>query len=156
MPSQRYREDGEYAPRELGILMHKAFESATTSEDIFRNVESMLNNSQISNSEHQSLTEAIRSSLTAPLAREWFGGEWDRVRNESQIILGGDMGNRRPDRVMIKGDRCVVVDYKFGALHPERYQRQISQYLDIMRKMGYKRVEGYLWFIRQGEIVAVN
>ncbi|MFR9616474.1 MAG: UvrD-helicase domain-containing protein [Rikenellaceae bacterium] len=156
MPSERYREDGEYAPRELGILMHKAFESATTIDDVFRNVELMLTKSQINATEHKSLSEAIRSSLSAPLAQEWFSGDWDRVRNECEIIRGEGKSNRRPDRVMIKGERCVVVDYKFGALHPERYERQMRQYITILREMGYRKVEGYLWFIRQGEIHKVE
>ncbi len=156
MPSERYREDGVYAPRELGILMHKAFESATTTDDVFRNVELMLTKSQINATEHQSLSEAIRGSLSAPLAQEWFSGDWDRVRNECEIIRGEGKSNRRPDRVMIKGERCVVVDYKFGALHPKQYERQMRQYITILQEMGYRKVEGYLWFIRQGEIHKVE
>lgn len=156
MPSKRYREDGEYKPREIGIMMHKAFESARTVEDIYKNVEVMLVNSQISNSEHDELTDMIRSSLSATLAQEWFNTSWDRVRNESDIIRPRSVGSSRPDRVMIKGDRCVVVDYKFGELHSKRYEQQMRGYMSLMSEMGYSQVEGYLWYLRQGEISRVE
>ena len=62
---------------------------------------------------------------------------------------------RRPDRVMIAGDRAVVVDYKFGDRDAERYRRQIGGYCTLLRGMGYARVEGYLWYVRRGEVERV-
>ncbi len=156
MPSKRYHEDGEYAPREVGILMHKAFERALTMDDIYKNVELMLLNSHINDLEYQQLKAEVHESLKLDRVKEWFSGEWDRVRNESEIIRGDGLSNRRPDRVMIKGRRCVVVDYKFGALRPSKYERQMAQYMELMSEMGYTDVEGYIWYIRQGEIVAVG
>ncbi len=156
MPSKRYHEDGACEPREVGILMHKAFERARTMEDVFRGVDLMLTNAQISVSEHDELRRAIDKSLSDPLAQEWFSDTWDRVRNESEIIRPRGADSRRPDRVMIKGDRCVVVDYKFGALQPKKYERQMQQYMSLMREMGYKNVEGYLWYIRQCEICKIE
>ncbi len=156
MPSKRYREDTEYAPREVGILMHKAFERATSREEIFSNVEVMLKNGHINDAEHALLLTAIGESLRDPRAAEWFDGEWDRVRNECEVIRPNGDGSRRPDRVMIKGQRCVVVDYKFGELRPKGHVRQMERYVTLMREMGYTSVEGYIWYIRQGDIVVCS
>ena len=49
-------------------------------------------------------------------------------------------------------DRAVVVDYKFGDRDAERYRRQIGGYCTLLRGMGYARVEGYLWYVRRGEV----
>ncbi len=155
MPSKRYHEDGAYVPREIGILLHKAFEKAHTVEDIYRSANLMLTAAMLSKSEHEALIQTIGQSLDDDLVQEWFGDNWDRVRNESEIVCPRGAASRRPDRVMIKGGRCVVVDYKFGALQPAKYECQMQHYMALMREMGYSNVEGYLWYIRQGEIVRV-
>ena len=53
------------------------------------------------------------------------------------------------------GDRAVVVDYKFGSDRSGRHVRQVAEYMRLMAEMGYKRVEGYVWYISLGEIVDV-
>ena len=49
----------------------------------------------------------------------------------------------------------MVVDYKFGDRDAERYRRQIGGYCTLLRGMGYARVEGYLWYVRRGEVERV-
>ena len=61
-----------------------------------------------------------------------------------------------PDRVMIRGTRAVVVDYKFGSRDPGRYRRQVGEYLGLLRQMGYTQCEGYLWYVKLGEIEKVE
>ena len=56
---------------------------------------------------------------------------------------------------MIRGDRAVVVDYKFGSDRSGRHVRQVAEYMRLMVEMGYRRVEGYVWYISLGEIVDV-
>ncbi|MFI3289767.1 MAG: UvrD-helicase domain-containing protein [Rikenellaceae bacterium] len=156
MPSKRYREDEEFAPREVGILMHKAFEQASSREEIFSNVETMLKNGHINVTEHSLLLSSIGESLRDPRAAEWFDGDWDRVRNECEIITPNGSESRRPDRVMVKGRRCVVVDYKFGEVRSKGHIRQMERYVALMRSMKYDIVEGYIWYIRQSEIININ
>lgn len=88
--------------------------------------------------------------------REWFGGGWERVRNENEIIIPGRGSTRRPDRVMIDGRRAVVVDYKFGLRDAERYRRQMREYLRLLGEMGYAPAEGYLWYVKLGTIEKVE
>ncbi|MDE7006221.1 MAG: CRISPR-associated protein Cas4, partial [Alistipes sp.] len=61
-----------------------------------------------------------------------------------------------PDRVMIDGERAVVVDYKFGDHDAARYRRQIGDYCALLRDMGYGRTEGYLWYVKLGKIERVE
>ncbi len=155
MPSKRYREDGEFAPREMGILMHKAFEQASSRQEIFDNVETMLKNSHIDNNEYQLLVDSIKVALQDPRTAEWFDGEWDQVKNECEIIQPNGENISRPDRVMIKGGCATIVDYKFGEVHSKSHIRQMKRYISLMQKMGYTTVEGYVWYIRQDEILKV-
>ncbi len=82
----------------------------------------------------------------------WFTDEW-KVLTEAEIVLPEGI-TRRPDRVMIKGERAVVVDYKFGLTTPAKDKAQVSQYLLLLREMGYK-AEGYLWYVEPGRVIAV-
>ena len=85
--------------------------------------------------------------------RHWFDGTLE-FRNEVDIILPGGQF-RRPDRVMVSGDKAIVVDYKFGQSKRSSYIRQVEQYMSYLTKMGYTTVEGYIWYLEDTEIVQV-
>ncbi len=165
LPAQRYIEDLNrepngaiekgFAPREVGILLHRIFEQSTSRSEIITRIEKMLSDGQIDQREYRELQQMIEQSLSDERAKEWFDGEWDRVRNESEIIRPKGLESRRPDRVMIRGDRAVVVDYKFGSLQPASHQRQMRLYMDLLMQMGYLNVEGYIWYLRDNEIVEI-
>ena len=75
-------------------------------------------------------------------------------RNESSIIVPRSPSIRRPDRVMTRDNTAVVVDYKFGQKRVE-YGKQVAEYAGLLRKMGYGEVEGYIWYVRTGEIARI-
>ena len=159
LPSQRYFEDAgsaELSPRDFGILMHRAFEHADSEPEIERAVARMELDGTLSSADAARLREAVALALADPVAREWFGGRWQRIRNEQEIIIPGASSPRRPDRVMTDGEHAVVVDYKFGEHDPARYRRQIADYCALLRQMGYTCTEGYLWFVRLGRIERVE
>jgi CRISPR/Cas system-associated exonuclease Cas4 (RecB family) len=86
---------------------------------------------------------------------EWFTGEWDDIKVEAEIITRDDA--RRPDRVMIKGDRAVVVDYKFGSNISGSHTRQVTRYMELLANMKrYNDIEGYVWYITLGEVAKVD
>lgn len=153
LPSQRYfeRGGGETASlRDLGILLHKTFAEAESEEEIRRALHGMAQDGRISPEERERLESLVAEALADPLTGSWFDGSWQTVRNEQEIILPGSGATRRPDRVMTAGDRAVVVDYKFGGLETEKYRRQVREYMRLLREMGYREVEGYLWYVRMG------
>ena len=159
LPSQRYFEEEdevELSPRNFGILMHKAFEQADDRQQIYEAVQRMRDDGTLSPGEAEALRGMIARVLAHPVAGEWFGGGWQRVRNENEIIVPGAGSTRRPDRVMLRGTRAVVVDYKFGSRDPGRYRRQVGEYLGLLRQMGYTQCEGYLWYVKLGEIEKVE
>ena len=159
LPSQRYFEEEdevELSPRNFGILMHKAFEQADDRQQIYEAVQRMRDDGTLSPGEAEALRGMIARVLAHPVAGEWFGGGWQRVRNENEIIVPGAGAPRRPARGMIRGPRAVVVDYKVGSRAPGRYRRQVGEYLGLLRQMGYTQCEGYLWYVKLGEIEKVE
>ncbi len=155
MPSTPYREDnsGSYSPRKMGVLLHKAFEQAVTLEDIHSNIERMMAAGEIDIVEQQEIVHSIEKSLKDPIAAQWFSDDWDSIRNESNIIRPMQDGkHRRPDRVMIKGERAVVVDYKFGEHQAPQHERQVKLYIHLLQEMGYEDCTGFVWYPRIGLI----
>ncbi|WP_298063865.1 UvrD-helicase domain-containing protein [uncultured Rikenella sp.] len=155
--SDRYfGQDSEaVSPRRYGVLMHRLFELLDTPERLEEALVKMrVAGDLTSEAEETLLRERALSALSDPTVARWFSPEWEIVHSERDIIAAG--GVRRPDRVMTSGrERAVVVDYKFGALHRADYHAQVSEYMELLREMGYAKVEGYLWFVELGEVERV-
>lgn len=92
--------------------------------------------------------------MQAEEVKAWYDGS-ARVLNEVDILFGKGL-SKRPDRVIIKGGKVIVVDYKFGERQDKRHPNQVRNYLQLIRKMGFERVDGYLWYVELGKIEAVN
>ena len=78
--------------------------------------------------------------------------------NECSIIYAsqeGSLQTRRPDRVMMKDGRVIVVDFKFGK-KKKAYRLQVKEYMDLLAQMGYAHVEGYLWYVFENELEKIN
>lgn len=161
LKGERYLGEAEQdyvmAPRNYGILMHKVFESATDSRDIYKRISGLFDDGEISKEESAHLKEAIEKSLkNNPVAAEWFGGGWKEVHNENDIIIPGIKSLKRPDRVMIDGGRVVVVDYKFGLNRPAWHSRQLKEYMQLLLQMGYADIQGYIWYVSAGDIEKIE
>ncbi len=159
LPSQRYFEQQkrvELSPRDFGILMHRVFADAAHSEQIEQAIKRMHDDGVISDNESKRLRESIDRALSDSVTKSWFDGSWEIVRNESDIVIPNESSTRRPDRVMIKGKRAVVVDYKFGAIDSEDHRNQIAEYMQHLRSMGYTDIEGYLWYVKLGRTERVE
>lgn len=159
LPSQRYFEDDErveLSPRNFGILMHRVFAEAKCKEDIYLSIEQMVRDAAISPAEGKRLQNEVDKALENPTIAEWFSDEWSQVRNESEILVPHGEPVRRPDRVMIKGRRVVVLDYKFGEREQDSHKQQVLDYMSLLSRIGYSTIEGYLWYVRLGKIVAVK
>lgn len=158
LPSQRYfeqEEQSELTPRHEGILMHKAFAEAATASDISDKLGSMLQNSLINQEEYNSIHSKINKALAKEPIKSWFSNSWDKVYNEHDIILPKSSRFKRPDRVMIKGESAIVVDYKFGHKELKKHTRQVEEYMSLLQEMGYSETTGYVWYIKNDKIISI-
>ena len=151
--SSRYQqalEAGGTTARDEGIALHGVMERSRTREDIRLAVEQLVIDGLLSSTEATELLAQINNALNNPTAAEWFDKHWQAVHTECEIITPkGEI--KRPDRVMIDGNRAVVVDYKFGKRNGE-HRKQIVEYKQLIEKMGYSSIEGYIWYVREGKI----
>ena len=86
------------------------------------------------------------------LVRQWYDPHW-KVFNECSIITA--YGEYRPDRVISDGKQTIVIDFKFGSPH-DGYKKQVRNYMNLLSRMGYPNVQGYLWYVTTNEIVLIH
>jgi ATP-dependent exoDNAse (exonuclease V) beta subunit len=157
-PHRRFLDEGSTLSndqRRMGQLLHRVFEQATTLEQVGQKVEQMASQSIISDDEAMRIKQAMQQVAANDVVLEWFCGDWDDVKSEADIIDGQSM--RRPDRVMIKSKRAVVVDFKFGEVVSNKYVKQVSDYMKLLQRMElYTTIEGYVWYITLGKVVRVE
>lgn len=155
--SQRYTEDGagdeRLSPRDYGTLLHKLFEVADDINDVRNGLKELQDNGTLSVGEADMLLKSMQRVLEDEVAGSWFDGSWSVIRNENAIIAPGGK-SYRPDRVMIKDNRVVVVDYKFGMRHSE-HSAQVRRYMALLKTMGYSDVSGYVWYVGLGKVEQV-
>ena len=140
--------------RKHGTLMHEVLSRIRTVDDIRQAVEGYRMEGVINHEESTLLVDKLSRLLDTPDATEWYDGRY-RVLNEVEILFGSGLA-KRPDRVMLRGDEVVVIDYKFGQRKLKTHQAQVREYLRLIREMGYKTVSGYIWYVELGKIETVK
>jgi len=144
---------GRDAARQRGIVLHDILSRINTATDIPAAVAAAVETGELPAAE-RAVTEAkIAEMLTSVAGYGWFR-EGQRVINELSII-DTDGNVHRPDRVVVDGDRVTVVDYKFGLPH-NAHKTQVRCYMDMLSRMGYDKVDGYLWYASEGKIEKVD
>ncbi|WP_289053867.1 UvrD-helicase domain-containing protein [Carboxylicivirga marina] len=137
-----------------GKLMHRLFELIIYADDVDTAITKLVLNGQLKTSEKESLKTFIESKINQEQVKEWFNAE-NKVINEGTIMVS--TGTYRPDRVIITKGKVIIVDYKFGELKQEKHALQVKRYMDLLSKMGYSNIEGYLWYLREeDEIIDVT
>ena len=137
-----------------GQLLHTLFASIDTREDLPSAIERLLFEGVIESAEKaEEIRKVAERALNLKEVKDWYSGEWT-LYNECSIIYNdenGKMLTRRPDRVMMKDDEVVVVDFKFGKKKPE-YATQVREYMFLLSEMGYTDIKGYIWYVYSGEL----
>ena len=136
-----------------GVLAHRTLSAIQKKEDVSRVVEEFHAEGILNEAEKQKLLREIYSLLENHEIASFFSDEY-KVMNEHEMILpGGEI--LRPDRVLLKNNKAIVIDFKTGREHPGHHQ-QISNYAEALSKMNFDAVEKYLVYIGEKRILRVQ
>lgn len=137
-----------------GKLMHEILSLISESSDIDNAVQKVQLSGKISSTESENLKEEIKVLINHPEVKEWFSGKY-KVLNEQTIVLP-KFDLPRPDRLMIEGNRILVVDYKTTNIENTSHQRQVKTYMKYLIQMGYDKVEGYIYYLTSKKLSEVK
>jgi ATP-dependent helicase/nuclease subunit A len=141
-------EEHRRSVKNTGKLVHGILAEVITAEDIGPACNKAFKEGRISETEQKKILEKLETSLQNPLINRWFDGSF-RILNERNLLAPGKL--LRPDRMMISGKHAIVVDYKWGEKMTEKYHKQVSRYAETLKKCGFEKVDGFLWYINQDE-----
>ena len=139
---------------DFGLLCHDIFAHIERAEDASQVLELYREQGLIDSDEQLArITELIRQAFADEQMKQWFDGSWQLMREWAILQPHATI---RPDRVMIKGDTAIVLDYKFTDQQRHGYILQVRDYMSALRQMGYAHVEGWLWYAFSNQLVRVN
>lgn len=142
------------AQTDFGLLCHDIFAHITRQADMQPVIDQYRQQGLISSDEqYTQIVDLMRRAFADPQMQQWFDGSW-QVMREAAILTPNAV--IRPDRVMIKGDTAVVLDYKFTNKQRKVYILQVRDYMQALRRMQYKHVEGWIWYAFAGQLVKVE
>ena len=143
---------------QTGSVLHEIFSTIRTAADIpdalqRLQFEGVLYDEHITT---ERITEMLKKRLEHPRVHDWFSDRWT-LFNECTILSveDGQLHERRPDRVMTDGKEWIIVDFKFGAPHPE-YHDQVREYMHLLASMGHQHISGYLWYVYSNRIEEIK
>jgi ATP-dependent exoDNAse (exonuclease V) beta subunit len=133
-----------------GNLMHEVFEGINTPADIPSAVKRLVLEGKLPEEDSAGMTERIFLLINTPQVSEWFI-PGNKVMTEAGILLPAGI-LRRPDRVIFKDGRTIIIDFKFGEENT-RYIEQVNQYRNLLTDMGYTDIDTFIWYVDKNKIV---
>lgn len=142
-----------------GQMLHTLFSAIQTPDDVDNAITRLVFDGIINTPEQEAeIRTLVRKAFANPAVQEWYDGSW-QVLAERDIIWmeQNQLCNRRPDRVMIRSNQVIVVDFKFGKPR-QSYQKQVNGYMQLLVRMGHKKehIRGYLWYVDENRIEEVR
>ncbi len=141
-------------PVNEGRILHEIFNRISKREDIHKAVSEIHLQGKITTFEKPKYISLIEFAMNDLQVSTWFTGDWTIINEAEIIIPGGEI--RRPDRVMRRDNQTLVIDYKFGLKKEPEHEKQVREYAGLLKTIGYKGVEGYLWYVRLGKVIQVK
>ncbi|WP_372947972.1 UvrD-helicase domain-containing protein [Mariniphaga sp.] len=145
-------EEQKHSVKNTGKLVHEILAEITMADDVEPACTKAFKEGRINETERKTILKKLEASLQNPVISRWFDGSF-KVLNERNLLAPGKL--LRPDRIMVSGNQAIVVDYKWGEKNPEKYHRQLERYTETLKKCGFEKVEGFLWYISQDEVEQV-
>lgn len=135
-----------------GVLMHEILQNTQQKGDDEKMIDEMVRQGKLNESEAEEIRQELVRFWSLPETENWFDREAE-VLNEATILLPGGT-HFRPDRIVLKNQSAIVVDYKFGNEQRNSYSNQLKQYADLIRQMGFQ-VEAWLYYVSLGELLKI-
>lgn len=135
-----------------GLHLHSVLSRINNINDISGVIDQLVIEGMITPQEKSELTDQIATLMKSDRIRSWFETDWE-VKTEIPVLLP-DGSENRIDRLLVKGKKAIVLDFKTG--DPVKVdQKQVQEYLDILKKMNFVETEGYLLYLKTNEIISV-
>ncbi len=150
-----YWQEAKKSAIEYGLQLHEIMAKIKTFSDWQQNKEKYL--ATIPEKDKHKIEEQIEKIIMHPQLNLYFSPSY-HIFNERAILIPSDKKAftlRRPDRILIKEKKAVIIDYKTGE-KLKKHIYQINEYGELMEEMGYQIEDKILLYLgKEMEIVRV-
>lgn len=150
----RRDEDGLTKQIRLGKQFHSLMEESTDFESVQLLISEGLSSGRIALEFKDQLVEMTATFFDHEISRSLF--ENGKHLNERTLIVD-ETKRLRPDKLILLNDTITIVDFKTG--EPlAKHEKQVQEYAEVLKRMGYSEVVGYLYYSNLAEYkkVAIN
>ena len=136
--------------KDWGKLLHYALSKIYFIGQEDTVINDLYNQGKCSYVEKDKLHLEVNKLFSLPDIQVFFSDDWE-VKTEKEILMP-DGRTYIPDRLLIKDNKVVIVDYKTGEIDI-KHNNQIINYADALTQMGYKNISKYLIYTSHTEKV---
>lgn len=142
--------DVELDRQQWGQLLHECLSKIKQLEDKEKVLNQMERHGLLSHSLKSKLRHRVEELLNHKDIIPFFDTDWE-VKTEDEILQSsGEI--YIPDRLLISQKKVKVIDYKTGTnAHVEAHKKQIDNYANILKMMGYEDVSKFIIYTEQSE-----
>lgn len=140
---------------EYGIILHALLALIKYESDAAEAIEKMRYEGYIAETEKSVIEEKLKILFKHTQIKDWFSSNYI-VKTEANI-LGKDGSSSRPDRVMIDGNKIIIIDFKTGKKR-QQDKEQVLGYVSLLQDMGYIQIEAWILYLsdESPEIIQIN
>lgn len=138
--------------KNLGKIIHHILSEIKIATDFDLALEKASLSGELQPTELEKVKSEVSNMLNHPVAQNWFNGSYE-IYNEKQLLTPFNIF--RPDRIMVRNNEALVVDFKSGTIKESIYKEQVRRYCQTLIESGITDVTGYLWYLTTNEIEKV-
>ncbi len=136
-----------------GNQFHLAISSIHNKNEIEKIIYQLIQTGLVEHAFEEQLRTDLIQLFETPAYNRLFENAIEILSEQSYIISRNEQ--IRPDKIIVKADSTIVVDYKTG--QPlKKHRRQVEQYCSVLQEMNYPNVEAYLFYIKNFELIQVE
>ena len=141
------------AEMQFGIEFHLLASQIESIEEIQTSINAAILEGTVAEKNRKALSEKINALFKLEEYQNLFKNR--SVVLSEQAILVDEITSIRPDKIILKTDETILLDFKTG-LPSSKNTRQILDYKSVLEEMGYPNVRCYLYFSAINELILVS
>ena len=115
-------------------------------------IEKLLLTGEVEQEFKEQLKKDLEQLFATSAYNDLFEGALSILNEQSYLISINEQ--IRPDKIIFKKDKTVVVDYKTG--QPlKKHIKQLEVYRSVLQEMDYPNVEAHLFYTKNFELVTI-
>lgn len=134
-----------------GIIIHEILSQISRENPRDKILLRLLYSGRISESEYEEIERDLNIIFEKEEVNRWFFGPGEILPEKTIITKDGIF---RPDRIILYENKVIIIDFKTGK-ESEANLDQMRKYKEQIKKVGYKNIEGILFYIPAGKAVRV-